>query len=292
MSKTFDTVDSKVAEAEFFLRKMAECRFNFEEFGFYFSAFLAASRTITLALQQFEHLDGFDEWYEAHRATLKSDQTARFFLNTRNSHLHGGEYPIRGGSRIQGVHKFHFRDYQHNSIDLGDDDILSRSRAFFLTLLEIVYDCYTQLGTQIDPQQYFTAENFAESGRDIDDAELEVYGWIMESLKEEGFDDDDRWSELRSKVESCNINHLFHSYLGRVTPQPKEPEHYQDFAFSDEDKGWTHIPAGFDTIEQWIEFVAETKEAQQGSPGQPATRSEWDSEGGDKPQPESEGRSR
>ena len=52
MSKTFDTVDSKVAEAEFFLRKMAECRLNFEEFGFYFSgrkfkAFWYENRIIT-----------------------------------------------------------------------------------------------------------------------------------------------------------------------------------------------------------------------------------------------------
>jgi hypothetical protein len=261
MRKTFDTVDSKVAEAEFFLRKMAACRLDFEEFGFYFSAFLAASRTVTLALQQFSHLDGFVEWYAPHQMALKMDQTAKFFLNTRNSHLHGGEYPIRGGSSFQGIHKFHFRDYEHNSVELGDDDILTRSRSFFLTLIEIVYDCYVHLGPQIDPQQYFTAEHFSEEGRNIDDAEFEVYGWVMESLKEEGFIDDDRWSELRAHVECCKINHLFHAYLGLVTPQPKEPEHYQDFEPSEEDRGWTHIPAGFETIEEWIEFVAKTKNA-------------------------------
>lgn len=39
-------------------------------------------------------------------------------------------------------------------------------------------------------------------------------------------------------------------------------------------------------------FYIRIEEAEQGSAGQPATRSESDSEGGDKPQPESDGRSR
>ena len=41
-----------------------------------------------------------------------------------------------------------------------------------------------------------------------------------------------------------------------------------------------------------ITELIEKQAAQQGGAGQPATRSESDSEGGDKPQPESEGRSR
>lgn len=211
MNKTFHTVDMKIAEAEFFLRKMAECKFDPAEFGFYFSAFLSASRTVTLALQQFNHLKGFDDWYLPHQKKLKTNATARFFLNTRNSHLHRGNYPIRGGSSKNGSHKFHFTDYEHNNLELGEDDALARSRSFFLTLLEIVLDCYEHLGRQIDPQQYFTTENFASIGKSIDEAECEVYGWIMESFKEEGFTDDDRWNELRAHVGSCEINHLIYS---------------------------------------------------------------------------------
>ena len=255
MDKTFDTVDLKVAEAEFFLRKMAECNFNFSEFGFYFSAFLSASRTVTLALQQFNHLDGFEKWYIPHREDLKANQTAKFFLNTRNSHMHGGGYPVRGGTTCNGVHTFHFRNYEHNKFEIGDDDVLCKSRQFFLMLLEIVYDCYVHLGPQIDPQQYFTKEYFSSIGRTINEAEVEVFGWVMVSLKDEGFSDDDRWHELRAKVKCCNINHLFNAYLGKVTPQPKEPEHYKDFKYPAEEKGWVYIPAGFENIEEWIEFT-------------------------------------
>ncbi len=264
MTKNFNTVDAKISEAEFFLRKMAACDFDVNEFGFYFSAFLAASRTVTLALQQFGHLEGFEEWYAPHQQVLREDQTARFFLESRNSHLHGGEYPVRGRSSYQGCHKFHFGDYEHNGVELGDDDVLSRARLYFLSLLEIVYDCYLQLGPQIDPQQYFTSAHFAEEGRNIDDAEVQVYGWVMESLKKEGFDDEDRWFELRANVECCQINHLFHAYLGKVTPQPFEPDYIQDFELTDEDKGWTHIPAGFASVDEWIDFVAKKKGSQKG----------------------------
>ena len=45
-------------------------------------------------------------------------------------------------------------------------------------------------------------------------------------------------------------------------------------------QGWADIP------------ITKNPEAEQASAGQPATRSESDSEGGDKPQPKSEGRSR
>lgn len=140
-----------MAEAEFFLRKMAECKFDFAELGFYFSAFVSAARTVTLALQQFDHLDGFEKWYAPHREALKQNPMAKFFLDTRNDHLHGGNYPIRGGSSRKGNHTFHFRDYEHNNGQLGDDDVLTRCRAFFLSLIEIVFDCYVKLGTQINP---------------------------------------------------------------------------------------------------------------------------------------------
>ena len=50
MSNSFDTVDNKVAEAELFLRNMSDAGTNIFEIRCYFSAFLAATRTITLAI--------------------------------------------------------------------------------------------------------------------------------------------------------------------------------------------------------------------------------------------------
>lgn len=252
MQHTFDVVDQKIAEAEFFLRKMAEAGCNMLEFQFYLSAYLAASRTSTLALQQFNHLPGFEAWYSSHRQTLKLSTLAKFFLDARNSHLHGGPYPVDGGMFAGGKATYRF-SAKITDAPVPAADVLSACRSYFLLLLDIVYDCYVQLGRFIDPQQYYTKENFARLSRTIDDAEVEIWGWIRTSLIDEGFDPDDRWHELRGKVGECGINHLFYSYLGKVTPQPEEPEHYADFAFTPEELGWLHVPAGYSSIEEYLQ---------------------------------------
>ena len=98
MNNTFDTVDEKVAETEFFLRKMAEVQREIFEFKCYFSAYLSAARTTTLALQQFKHIPGFEQWYEPHRKKLQDNQLAKFFLDMRNEHVHGGQSPVSAKS--------------------------------------------------------------------------------------------------------------------------------------------------------------------------------------------------
>ena len=137
-------------------------------------------------------------------------------------------------------------------------DALTTCRDYFVLLLEIVFDCYVELGVHIDPQQYFTKEHF---GAGIDVAETEVWGWVCTSMIENGFDEDARWNELRSRVSECKINHLFFSYLGKSTPGPLEPEEYEDFAFTPEDKGWLHAPAGFASIADYQSYIAQRKES-------------------------------
>ena len=250
MDHTFDTVDEKVAEAEFFLRMMAEARTDMFAFKCYLSAYLSAARTTTLALQQFRHLPGFDAWYAPHRERLKADPLAKFLLDTRNAHVHGGPYPVSGGRFHQGEATYYFgRNDDHPAMEHAD--VVSSCRRHLLGLLEVVHDCYVQLGVHIDPQQHYTREHFATLGRTIDDAEAEVWGWVMGSLIEEGYDEDDRWHHLRSRVGECQINHLFYSYLGRPTPQPVEPEHFADFGYSPAEKGWEHTPAGYSSLEQY-----------------------------------------
>lgn len=254
MSHTFDTVDEKVAETEFFLRKMTETYMDMFEFKCFFSAFLSASRTTTLAIQQFNDIPGFQEWYEPQRNRLKDDRLAKFFLDTRNEHIHGGPHPVSGGSFIKGKAKYYF-SRPLNKRDQLQDDVVSVSLKYFITLLDVVYDCYVKLGVHIDPQQHYTKEHFSSMGKTIENAEIEVWGWIMSSLIDEGHNEDDRWHELRSRVGECQINHLFYSYLGKTTPQPLEPEHYRDFEYTPEEKGWTHIPAGFDSIEAYLKYM-------------------------------------
>jgi hypothetical protein len=74
----------------------------------------------------------------------------------------------------------------------------------------------------------------------------------MTSYVDDGFDEDDRWHVLRSRIGECQINHLFKAYLNKVAPQPNVPDRIKDFDFDDEEKGWVYIPPGFDTIEDYL----------------------------------------
>jgi hypothetical protein len=260
MDQTFDTVDEKIAESEFFLRRMAENGSDRLAFNCFLSAYLSASRTTTLALQQFKHIPGFEQWYKPHQESLRASPLAKFFLDARNDHVHGGPYPISGGSFYQGEARYYFRRSTETH-QQPDKDVVSSCRSYFVLLLEIVYDCYVKLGVHIDPQQHYTKQHFAAQGRTIDDAEIEVWGWICKSLIEDDFDEDDRWHELRSRVGECTVNHLFFSYLGKPTPQPQEPDHIRDFEYTPEDRGWVYIPAGFESIEDYLRNVTEKEDA-------------------------------
>ncbi len=97
---TFDTVDHKIAEVEFFLRRLLHP--SSFEFNCYFSAYLSAARSVTLALQRFLDIDGMREWYEQRRETLKDDPLARTFKILRDDHVHGDRYPASGSWRYDG----------------------------------------------------------------------------------------------------------------------------------------------------------------------------------------------
>jgi hypothetical protein len=254
MAESFDTVDEKTAEAEFFLSKMCDSGFAVFEFQCYFSAFLAATRTITLALQRFKDIPGFPEWYEVHRERLAGDPLAKYFLKLRNDHAHGGGYPVRGAMITGGQVTYFFpKSDKKQALDPSiTNDIVAASRGYFIHLLGIVYDCYVQLGPHIDPQQYYTKEQYLGG---IDSAECEIFGWVKTSLIDEGYTEDDRWHELRAYIGECKINHLFNGYLQKVTLQPVLPEDFYDFEPSEEDNGWNHIPAGFSSIEDYIDSI-------------------------------------
>ncbi|MDO6435850.1 hypothetical protein Q4534_00460 [Cyclobacterium sp. 1_MG-2023] len=255
MAYSFDIVDQKVNETEFFLKKMVEAESNWFEFSCYLTAFLSASRTITLALQRFKFIDGFNDWYEPHQSVLKGDPLAKFFLEIRNDNVHGGPNPVVGVSFYHGKSKYRFKEQDK----LEHGDIVSSCRIHFIKLLEIVHDCYVVLGVHIDPQQYYTKENFSTLGCNINDAEVEIWGWVMTSFIDDGMDEDDRWHELRGRVGECHINHLFKGYLNKVTPQPNIPDRIQDFDFTDEDRGWTYIPPGFNTIDDYLKTIDKIK---------------------------------
>jgi hypothetical protein len=60
-----------------------------------FSSFLNSSRAITYALQkEGSHLEGFERWYEAKRAEMKSDELLRFVHEARTDDFHEGRHRL------------------------------------------------------------------------------------------------------------------------------------------------------------------------------------------------------
>ena len=63
MARSFGLVDQKVAEADFFLKKLKEAGFDFFAARCYANAFTTAARTVTYAIQAVMKLvPGFAEW--------------------------------------------------------------------------------------------------------------------------------------------------------------------------------------------------------------------------------------
>ena len=253
MATSFDTVDWKIAETEFFLGKMREVRCELSDINFYFSAFLSAARTSTLALQQFKRVPGFEAWYRSHRDRLAADPLAKRFLDLRNDHVHGGSYPIGSGCSNKGKPLFFLGTDGIVLFPNSDaEDVVSMSERYFVLLLDVVYDCYVKLGVHIDPQQHYTKEHFDSVGRLIDDAELELFGLCCPQTVAQEYPEDQRWHYVRSRVGCCGINHIFDRYLGRTTPAPLEPEGNSAAAKPDKKSGWIHIPEGFASVEDFL----------------------------------------
>lgn len=166
---------------------------------------------------------------------------------------------VRPPSPVDPCYSSFFRKLLEGTSAPPADDVVTVCREHLVKLLELALDCYAKFGIHIDPQQHYTKEHFERTGRNIEQAECEVFGWVCDSLIEKGFTEDDRWHELRGHVKECKINNLFYSYLGKTTPQPNEPEHYEDFAFTPDDKGWVMVPVGFKSREDyWKQYPERT----------------------------------
>jgi len=220
MARSFDLVDFKVAEAEFFLRRIPKCGPNFFAVQCYVSAFIASTRSITFALQScIKDLKGFSDWYKAHQEKLKNDSLSRFFHDFRRINQHIGENVVRSGTMISGKYKYWFTPVPDlNSVP--DKDVETACREYFVTILSIAYECYVDFGSYIDPKQYYTPVHFARFGKTIEDAEEEIFG-IRGWTKLPGYPEDYRWQALRDSQPGCGINHIFLDYLGKTIPEPK-----------------------------------------------------------------------
>jgi hypothetical protein len=215
LAGSFDWVDDKVKEADFFLEKLREVDHNFDEARFYFSAFVSSARSITFVLQSvLADDDRFKSWYEAKQTELKSDPLSRFFLDVRNEVQKRGSSPIGalGASKEKTVHYFFIYWYGDAPKGVPDLDVVTACEKYLTSLVRLVYDCYRDFGSTIDPQQYYTTENLKRLGLSIDDIlEYDLgfpRGWT------EGVDPEAVLQQIRNHEPIPRIDGTFVKYLG------------------------------------------------------------------------------
>jgi len=227
--RSFSLVDHKVAEADFFLKKLSECHSDFFAARCYVGAFISSARSITYALQSvLGDLDAFSDWYGERQEMLTNDDICKFLRKFRNLNQHIGENLVSGGSYKHG-NKAEYWFMPTNEIrEVPSIDVESACEKYITAIISIIFDCYTRFGPQLDAQQYYTAEYFQAIGKSIEDAEEELgfpRGWT-------DIGDPDAtpycWQALRDTVAGCEINHLFQEYIGKIVPAPKRLKEYQN----------------------------------------------------------------
>jgi len=214
--RSFELVDTKVAEADFFLKKLSQCGFNLFELSCYLSAFVSSSRSTTFSLQSvMKGHDDFDGWYKQHQEIMKTDKLSKFFNNFRRVSQHIGVSPY-GGGEFSDNKILHYFGSSKDLPDVSKEDIITSCNNYFTSVVELIYDAYLIFGASIDAQQYFTSSNFVTLGKTIEDAEEELglpRGWtdIGDPDAEEY-----RWEALRNTTTGCEINHIFEQYLNKI----------------------------------------------------------------------------
>ena len=223
VARTFGIVDLKVAEADFFLRCISENGSDFHGIRCYTSAFVTSARSVTYAMQAvLRHTSGFNEWYAKRQKHLKEEPLARFFTNYRTVNHHVGDNFVNAGTYGQNTRPLYWFTPTMDLPIVPHDDVETACRNYLKLLLEIVFQCYLDLGPEIDAHQYYTEDHFASIGKTIEDADQEVFGvrgWTAGA----GFGEQLRWRLIRDSVVGCEINHLFMEYLGKIVPRPERP---------------------------------------------------------------------
>lgn len=224
MARTFQIVEFKIAETDFFLDKLEQTTFDsihFFEARNYLSAFLASSRSITFSLQaSLTDISGFKEWYNKHQQVMRQNRLAKYFLEARNNSQKVGYYPLTGGRTYRDGNNLLRAEYYFDTFtkELAEfvptDDVLTACKKYFKMLLEVIFDCYQNFGTVIDPEQYFSFENIKKTGKTIEDFEQELgypRGWTNLA----GATDDERLKAIRNEIRYDDIDHILIKYLGK-----------------------------------------------------------------------------
>lgn len=214
--RSFGIVEDKIAEADFFLYKIEECKFDFFAAQCYLSAFLSSARSVTFAIQaSIGDIEGFDEWYKQAQVILKKDELAKYFLKCRNESIHIGISHIRSGEVVDGTQLFYFQNLFEQDDNVPQDDVLTSCKKYMTSLTELVYKCFEKFGYEIDPDMYYTTQNLGRNNKEIEDFEVELglpKGWTYV----EGFGNEKRLRLLRDQFPVLEIDLIFEKYLNKT----------------------------------------------------------------------------
>lgn len=225
--RSFDLVDFKVLESEYFLKKMNGF-VVMPEIDYLFSAFVSATRSVTFCMQAvMKDIPSFKEWYETQQEKLKKDSLSRFFVEARNLSQKVGVVPISGGSggKDENGEMFCLHCFDNENPDFKEVptcDVVSACKQHFVNILDVVFECYVIFGVHIDAHQYLTEEYFKHIGKCIEDAEEEIIGKRGYTYVK-GWPEAYRWNSLRDQVPGCRITKLFFDFLNKYKPHPPIP---------------------------------------------------------------------
>jgi hypothetical protein len=234
MPKSFDIVEEKLFETEFFLERLRSSGYASFEARCFFSAFVSASRSVTFALQNsLKGVRGFDEWYVEHAQNkLKADELSRHFVEIRNDVVKRGINPLNRISlehlSQHLTHQMRTKDRSHvlvvpaeGSGETRLTDAMQACQDYFTCLVTVVFDCYDKFRLVVDPRWYFTHDNFRSEGKTLGDA-LAGLGYPRDWLTCAP-DGCDVWRMLRQQQPPCALNETFRKYLGHEIPDPDDP---------------------------------------------------------------------
>ncbi|AMV17413.1 hypothetical protein [Planctomyces sp. SH-PL14] len=222
MARSFSLVDDKLEEAAFFFEQLAATP-DFFEARCYFSAFVAAARSVTFSLQAvMADLPGFADWYATKQAALKADPLARFFRTARTESQHIGVMHLNGGvgyRDAEGNHRVEHRFCSTSPFEplpgAPEGDVAEACREYLVSITAIIHECYRRFGSQIDPEQYYTAENMRRLGKTLEEFTEEL-GFPREWLRCAPNNDEEQIMRvLRGQAAPSGIDGLFLRYLGK-----------------------------------------------------------------------------
>lgn len=230
MTRSFDIVDYKVCESEYFLQLLLGGRREsyFSGIQYCTSAFSSACRSITFAMQaSLKRNLEFESWYIQQQNILKNDPLSKFFNDFRRVSQHIGESIINSATVTGAGTKYYFEPC-HDLPNVPDIEAIEACEIYFKSVLELVYQCYIEFGYLIDGQQYFTSCHFASIGKTIEDAEEELgfaRGWTdVGDPSSEPY----RWEALRRQAGGCKIQEQFSTWLGKMVPWPEKLPEYDN----------------------------------------------------------------